>query len=339
MDNTAGMKILQDAFVANMHDDFLCDLLYRRTAGERDIMEREILPRFAQSHLNMVVAAIYIEDIFVPNRALEQAVTMIEMLRREQEESGGAFAICTDFAGLEAAYSADKLAIFLSLEGAEPIGDNLYLLDAFYSLGVRFIGPCWARRNAVADGNSVLDDPDEEKAGFTRFGKAFLARCAALGMILDVSHISDRGFSDMLAQENAKVIASHSNARAVYPSARNMPDWQIEQLRAQNTIVGLNTCGALVADRDQRDFAALLRHLDYLVEKLSEDNVCLGLDFCEKLLSFAPAQPHDGGICDIIRGYADIPVFVDAMLAHGYAEESVKKIIGGNAFRFMRSSI
>lgn len=337
--NKRAENILQDTFVANTHDDFLCEVFYKRQQGRTNVIASDYLPRFQKAHLNLVIAAIYIEDIFVPHMATHVALDMIGALYAEERESQGAFSICTSYQQIMDAQEQGKVAIMLSLEGGEPLAGDPLLLHAFCQLGVRFLGPCWSRRNALADGNSTADNPNEKNGGFSAIGREILELCAQLGIVLDVSHISDRGFCDMIDLPGGKIIASHSNARSIFAHRRNLRDDQMRSLTAKNTLIGLNGVNTLAVEDDSAlTHEILLRHADHIIEQTSEDVVCFGFDFCQDLLSFGPDTEGRRKVIDIVQGYQDVPQFVSSMLAHGYSEERVRKIAGENVLHFIKEA-
>ncbi len=334
-------RLMERSYVANMHDDFLINVLLRRKGGERGVIARDYLKRFEANHVNLVVASLFVDDMFLPNMALEHAMGMIAALYQEREESGNAFAICADAEQLKEARKENKVAIMLSLEGGEPIGGDENMLRVFRLLGVRFLGPCWSRRNLMADGSGYarVGGGKASGAGFTPFGKRVLELCGELGIILDASHIGDGGFPDMAAV-GVPLIASHSNARAVYDIERNIPDAQIRQIAEKRGLIGINSTRALVAATDAGlVFDTLLRSADHIIAQASEDVLCFGFDFCGDLISCLPTARPRPKPTDVVRGYDGIGDFIAALLAHGYSEERVQKIAGENAYRFLTQNM
>ncbi|MBQ9566314.1 MAG: dipeptidase, partial [Synergistaceae bacterium] len=197
-----------------------------------------------------------------------------------------------------------KLALFLSFEGGDPLGQDLQLLELFYELGVRLIGLTWSRRNFAADGCHFSPLEEGTPGGLTPFGVQLLKEASRLRLIVDVSHLNDVGFDDVLRLYDGPVIASHSNSRALCAVARNLTDAQIKRLADRGGVIGLNNTTAFVrpegpeliqeaAKRGGRYetlspepgnalcWAGLMDHARHIVEVAGGDHLGLGLDLCE----------------------------------------------------------
>jgi membrane dipeptidase len=203
------------------------------------------------------------------------------------------------------------------IEGGEPLAGDLGVLRMLHRLGIRMIGLTWYYRNALADGLWER----RTKGGLTRFGVDVVAEMARLGMIPDVSHLTDEGFWDLLDVTNSPVIASHSNARAVCASPRNLTDEQITALAERGGVVGLNFSsrhvkegGATVQD--------LVDHVDHIVELVGADYVGLGSDFD------GTRTPPVG-----LEDASQHPNFTRELVARGYSDAEIMKILGANHLR------
>src|SRR5690625_2063866 len=128
--------------------------------------------------------------------------------------------LCKSYDDILEAKRTGKVGILLSFEGVEPLYDDITLLRPFYELGVRFVGLTWSRRNAAADGS--IEDDTFNGGGLTPFGKQLVQEAENLGMIIDVSHLNDPGFDDVLATSKQTIIASHSNSRKITNKLRNL---------------------------------------------------------------------------------------------------------------------
>ncbi|MDD3391037.1 MAG: membrane dipeptidase, partial [Synergistaceae bacterium] len=145
-------KLHEWCFVADGHNDLLPRVLFKRAKGRTKVIEQDYLPLFREGRVNLVVSSLFIGDEYLPEMGLRRALGCISALRAEMEESPGLFSLCRNTAEIEAANERGELAILLSFEGLEPIGNDLSLLGIFHELGVRGVGIAWSRRSYAADG-------------------------------------------------------------------------------------------------------------------------------------------------------------------------------------------
>jgi len=224
----------RDALVVDAHADILCDVHVRRRAGETAVLRRRHLPRLRAGGFGAIVFAVYLTP-YLPESALRESLLIIDDLRQEIAESEDGIYPARAARDLEPDVRRGRLAALLSLEGAEPRGTDLGILRLMYDLGLRALGLTWFRRTMVADGTGE----EEAGGGLTRFGRAVVRECNRLGILVDVSHLSERGFWDVMRVAEGPVIASHSNARALCDHPRNLRDEQLRALAATGGVVGL----------------------------------------------------------------------------------------------------
>lgn len=238
-------------------------------------------------------------------------------------ERTGHLSICRSVADIRAAMAAGRIAAILHMEGAEAIGPDLDALHLWYAAGLRSLGPVWSRPTAFGHGVPFAfpSSPDTGD-GLTAAGKDLVRMCNQLKIMVDLSHLNERGFNDVAAISDAPLVATHSNAHAVTPASRNLTDRQLAMIRDSDGMVGLNyAVGFLRDDGIGGTFSGwdpVLRHLDHLIGILGEDRVGLGSDFD------GAEMPTDLG--DV----AGLPRLLDALRAHGYGEELVEKIAWRN---------
>lgn len=156
------------------------------------------MPSLIEGGVNVVIASLYIDDEFLPEMALRRALQQISALYEEIDESSGKFVLCKSFHDIEQAIKNNKLGILLSFEGVEPLYNDLSLLKIFYELGVRILGLVWSRRNFAADGCHFSAVKTGTKGGLTDFGLKLIEKADQLGMLVDVSHLNDEGFWDVI---------------------------------------------------------------------------------------------------------------------------------------------
>ena len=199
-------------------------------------------------------------------------------------ERTGTLAICRSVADIRAAMAAGKIAAILHFEGAEPIGEDLDALHLWHAAGLRSLGPVWSRPTVFGHGVPFrFPGAPDTGPGLTEAGKRLVTECNALKIMIDLSHLNEKGVDDVAALSDAPLVATHSNAHAVTPSTRNLTDRQLAMIRESDGMVGLNFATVFLrADGRKSPFEGwdpLLRHLDHLIEHLGETRVGLGSDF------------------------------------------------------------
>lgn len=327
------MKIILDA-----HFDVLMDVTRFRKQGERRVLENRYLPALKAGGVNVLICSIFIENKFLPEMGLRHALNQIAALREDVADSPECFEICTDTGQAMEAAGQGKTALFLSLEGAEPIGNDILLLRTFYDLGVRLLGLTWSRRNYVADGCEFSwDDAPLRPGGLTRFGREAVLKAQELGMVIDVSHINDAGFDDVAELVKTPFIASHSNCRELCGSARNLKDSQIKTIAERGGVIGMNCYSPFVADDiDGRTAKKLLAHIEHIGSLVGFEHVGMGLDLCDCLASVVeamPRQPHSG---DLFKNHGAAEKEFFTAIRAGYPNETADMILGGNFMRVLR---
>lgn len=322
--------------VIDGHFDLLSDVAARRKAGERRVIEREYLPELRAGGVAAVVASLFVDSAFLPELALRTALEQVAALHEEVAESPSLFALCRCGADLEQARAAGKIGFFMSFEGAEPVSGP-DILRMFYELGVRGLGLCWSRRNMAADGCAF--DGVERRGGLTELGFSLVQEAGRLGMFLDVSHLSDEGVEDLFTVPGIRVAATHSNARALCPTGRNLTDEQMRRIAAAGGVAGLNAANIIAARQDaDATEERLMEHLDHMVAVMGEDHVGFGFDFCDRFMVGCSAQDTarmPRRPFDVLPGHAAIPAFVEKLRRRGYGETRLEKLCWSNWLRML----
>lgn len=254
-----------------------------------------------------------------------QAATlgMAATLMRIERASDGAVAVCRSVADIEAAKDRGALAAVLHIEGAEAIGPDFDALHVLHAAGLRSIGPVWSRPTIFGYGAPFrFPSTPDVGPGLTDLGKAFVRECDSLKLVIDLSHLNEAGFWDVARTSSAPLIATHSNAHALTPHARNLTDAQLDAIAERGGLVGLNlaTC-FLRADgrmRAETGLDTIARHLGHLIEKLGEDHVGLGSDFDGAIV---PAEIGDA---------AGLPRMFEALKVAGFDDALLEKIAWRN---------
>jgi membrane dipeptidase len=261
--------------------------------------------------------------------ALRMAMSMTATLFRLEAESEGAIEVVRDVAALESCLAAGRLAAILHFEGAEAIDPELNALEVFYRAGLRSLGLVWSRRNAFAEGVPFrFPSSPDTGPGLTAAGKDLVRACNRLGILVDLSHLNERGFWDVAETSSAPLVATHSNAHAVTPTTRNLLDAQLDAIRDSDGIVGVNFAVQFAREDGGREsdtpIEALVRHFAHLSDRMGVDHVAFGSDF-------------DGAtIPDALGDAAGLPRLVAALRQAGFSELDLKKLATENWLRVLR---
>jgi membrane dipeptidase len=261
-----------------------------------------------------------------PADALHTTLRMFALLRRL--EAAGHLRVCLSADEIEAARREGILAAVPHIEGAEAILD-IDVLEALHALGLRSLGPVWSRPNAFATGVPFAYPSSADIGpGLTAAGRALVDACDRLRILLDVSHLNERGFWELLDRSERPVVASHSNVHAICASSRNLTDAQLDALAERDGLVGLNFATAFLrpdgASGADVPLEVMVRHLDHLVARMGEDRVGLGSDFDGATM---PAEIADA---------SGLPKLWAALQAHGWSAELIEKVAYRNWLALLR---
>lgn len=262
--------------LVDMHFDLLMDLYEKRERA--DVLRTDFLPGLQAGNIGVLATAIYLEDQYLPEMALRVALDQVSRLYAEIEPSD-CFAVCRTFAEIQTVRSNGKIALLITMEGVEPLGNDLNLLRAFYELGLRAISLTHARRNAAGDGG-VFEANGSSPGGLTNFGRQVVRACETFGIMVDLAHINPAGFDEVLALTTRPVIVSHTNARRYYDVDRNISDAQIKSVGACHGVIGVNA--VLVSPRkEEAHLDRYVDHIEHIATLIGIDGVGIGFDFFE----------------------------------------------------------
>ncbi|MCC6453583.1 MAG: dipeptidase [Caldilineaceae bacterium] len=261
--------------------------------------------------------------------ALKLTVDLAATLFRLEREGQGALKVVRNVAEMAHCLADGTFAMIFHIEGAEAIDPELNALEVLYQAGLRSLGITWSRPNIFASGVPfAFPSSPDTGPGLTDAGKALVRACNELGILIDLSHLNEKGFWDVAKLSLAPLVATHSGAHALCASARNLTDRQLDAIRDSDGIVGVNFHVGFLREDGKRDAATtplteIVRHLDYMVERMGIDHVALGSDFD------GATMPGD------LRDVAGLPKLMEALAAAGYDESSQRQIAYGNWLRVL----
>ncbi len=335
------------------HNHIMVELAMRRKRGERAVFSRRYAPAIRKGGVNVLVFHVGGDTPILTNGSdlrLWGTLWNIDMLRQEAEESADSLAICRNGREIRQAIASDKIAVLLGLEGGRPLEGqqhyhDLCILRTLHELGVRVIGLTNNGRNAIGDGLGET----RTGGGLTNFGVSVVKEMNRLGMVIDLTHISDRGFSDVLALSESPVIDSHSNARALSNFLRNRSDEQIRALASHGGVIGVCPNCAMLGPSETPTVADLVNHVDHIVQLVGIEHVAIGsdhidFDLCGIDMIWGPAPgwleglyygERDKYFLDEFENVSQFPAFREALTERGYRDSDVDQIMGGNWFRVL----
>lgn len=260
--------------------------------------------------------------------SIRSAMAQMALLWRIEAESNGRVRVVRNTAGLSGCLDAGAFAAILHLEGAEAIDPELAALDVYFRAGLRSLGPVWSRPNRFGNGVPfTFPSTPDTGPGLTENGRDLVRACNRLGVMIDLSHLTEAGFWDVAGLSDAPLVATHSNAHALSPSARNLTDRQLAAIKESDGIVGVNFHVGFLREDGRRDpdtpLDVVVRHVDYLVERLGIERVGFGSDF-------------DGATMpNSIKDASGLPNLVAALRRQGYDEPSLRKLAHENWIRVL----
>jgi membrane dipeptidase len=264
--------------------------------------------------------------------AQASALQSLGGLLRVAAESNGQVTIVRTAAEVRTAIDAGVLAMELHIEGAEPIDENLLALDVFYAAGVRSLGLVWSRPNIFGSGVPFkFPSSPDTGPGLTDAGKALVAKCNELGVIVDLSHLNEAGFWDVAKVSKHPLVATHSAVHEICASSRNLTQKQLDAIKDSDGIVGCNFHVGFLRPDGQGDgpgttVEAIANHVDALVEKLGVTRVALGSDYD------GATMPGD------LKDVEGLPLLIAELRKRGYDDDSLLKIGYKNWLRIFEAT-
>jgi membrane dipeptidase len=268
-------------------------------------------------------------DALDPRLARQQVAAQLSALRRLADRSAGQVRLAASLSDIETARRDGAFSIVLHMEGAEAIGPNLDGLDRLHAAGLRSLGLVWSRPNIFGHGVPFAHPRSPDTGlGLSPAGKQLVKACNRLGIMIDISHLNERGFWEVAALSSAPLVATHCCAHSICRSTRNLTDRQLDAIRDSDGVVGFNLSVNDVRPDANLDantpLDVVVCHLAYLVDRLGEERVALGSDF-------------DGAVIPLPIGDASgLPRLLSALRSHGFADAMVRKFALENWLRVFR---
>ena len=324
--------------IVDFHFDLLIDLYEKRDRPGG--LVSHFLSEFEAGSIDVLGVAIYVEDRYLPEMGLRVALDQVARLYAEVEQTER-FAVCKTFAEIKQARTANKIALVITMEGVEPLGDDLDLLRAFYELGLRSVGLTHARRNAAGSGG-IFKPSGSPRDGLTNFGRDVVRECERIGILIDLAHINPKGFEEIVELTSKPLIVSHTNARKFYDIERNLSDEQIRLVGQRGGVVGVNAI-LVSPDAKTSTLDRYVDHIEHIVGLIGIDGVGIGFDFCEYLFEQLPESvrtelaaklttPH---FIPDLTNHSQTRNLTRKLIERGFSDEQIEKILRGNWLRIL----
>jgi membrane dipeptidase len=327
MTESLSMDLHKRAVVVDAHVDTIQDAMgvdfYKtgkrtpRSLGERSTQGHVDIPRLLEGGVDVQIFAISAEPEYKPDRCTKRILQVLDHFYHELRENSQTLSLITRYSEIEEVVESGKVGAILSIEGGEAIEGDLAVLRVFYQLGVRAMTLTWSERNQIADG--VWES--RTQGGLTRLGVEVVKEMNRLGMIVDVSHLSETGFYDVMNICESPLIASHSNSRTICNHERNLTDEQMKIIASKGGVIGVCFAPPFV-DKNEATLSRVLDHIDYMKNVIGVDHIGIGSDF--------------DGIPDTPKGLEDVtklPELTKGLIKRGYTSDKIEKILGGNFLR------
>lgn len=325
--------------LTDLHSDLPLALLERRFDGQEGTLATDWLPKLRAGGVDLVVCAVYIDSLFLPEGALRRAVQLVDALLEEIAACGDQIELARSQSDVARINAAGKIAALLAFEGAEPLGQDLAALRLFHRLGLRMLSFAWMRRTAFGDGTWENDS----RGGLTRLGRDAVREMNRLGIIADVSHASDQTTWDVLEASSWPVIASHSNARALTNHPRNLNDEMVRTIAASGGVVGAVAVAGYVSESEP-SIARWADHIEHLIAVAGIDHVAIGCDFYEDIETmgashYIPAWSPSRGLGPLavpeMRSWEHLPGLTAELVRRGFGDAELRKIYRENFARVL----
>lgn len=320
--------------------DMHCDTIYCLLNDENKHKEVSLLNNDLSIDINKMIKGDYLLQNFAAFVCLGEdknpelrANQLIDMFYRQMDLYSDYISPITKYTDIEENRKNNKISAMLTLEEGGVVFNDLAMLRNYYRLGVRMITLTWNYENGIGypnvDGTKKNTFADIKKVntkdGLTPFGISYVKEMERLGIIIDVSHLSDAGFYDVLKYTTKPFVASHSNARSVCDVARNMSDDMILALAERKGVMGINFAGDFLKQSDTGNEKSMIedmvKHIRYIYELAGIDVIGLGSDF-------------DGISPNLeLKDASMMPMLVDALYKDGFTTEEIEKICYKNVLR------
>lgn len=318
------------------HSDILTDVTIRRQRGEHGIIAQRHLPKLAAGGVEGSLFVVWVDSPEMHGYA-QRWEQILACARDELAELiyTDAARVVRVGADIDRAREDGRFYIMLGIEGMGAAGGDPGKIEEYYDLGFCHGMLTWNEANAFAAG--AMSGSSE---GLSKAGEDVVRRMQRLGMLVDVSHLNDEGFRDVVRITSMPIVATHSNCRALCSSPRNLTDDQLLAIRSTGGVVGLNSLGAFISDDEEgRNVEGLVKHALHMIDVMGIDHVGCGFDFCGFLdeVGVPSAMGPDAHVLKGMKDSSEVQNFFYCLEREGLTPEDIEKIARGNFIRVIKN--
>lgn len=315
--------------VFDCHGDLFAHFTYKQQEGETNVFKKYHLDNFKKGNINFGVFNIWIDYEAIPCK--QRAKEIMSYGIKEVFESDEIEMI---YKYDQFDMNSDKVQFILGLEGIDYL-DNAEEIYMMYQYGARLISLTWNHNNKFA--TCIKGEVDN---GLTDEGKKAIKIMDELGIVIDISHLSDKSAREILELSKNPVIASHSNSRTVCNHPRNLPNDIIKLIAKSGGVIGMNSYVEVVGEvKEDWNIQQLVKHVDYIKNLVGIDHIALGFDFMDYLVGSPSEFITDVEFMDDLKNQSDVQLLVKELFNSGYTDEEVEKICYKNMFRVLEQII
>jgi membrane dipeptidase len=359
-------KIHFSSVVLDTHADTTQRLLYEKfDLGQRDTRGHLDIPRMREGGLNAEFFSIWMPSQITGPEAVKRSLRMIDAVREQVRRHPQDLVLATTAADVRRAHAQDRIAVLLGMEGGHMVDNDLGVLRTYAALGVRYLTLTHSLNDDWAD--SSTDKPAHN--GLTDFGREVVRELNRQGVLVDISHVSDKTFYDALETSRAPLIASHSSCRAICNTPRNMTDDMIRALAQKGGVIQINYHVGFLdqaaadsadlkeyfravgeadrqyasdPDKKYQEYRRVEQEFESRLPKVSWEKIIEHIDHAVKLAGtdhVGLGSDFDGAkMPEGMEDCSKLPRITEALLRKGYSESDIRKILGGDLLRVMEEA-
>ena len=322
--------------IFDCHSDTFTHITLKRDENEHNIFKNYHLNNFKKGNVCGSIFVIWIDPPYDNNPSL-RAEEVVNALKNEIKESKDVINVVKSYKDIGKGFAKSKVDIVIGMEGLSHIGSDIDKINYFYDeVHARHASLTWNEENELATG--VCGD---DNRGLTLAGKNAVKRLEDLNMLVDVSHLNEKSFWDLINVASKPIIASHSNAKALCDVKRNLSDRQLKSIAESGGVVGLNGFSEFVShDKNKQNLEGFVNHIDYMADLIGIDHICLGFDYCDYLesntLSSFSEDLNNPNVKNLQCASQSNNVTKE-LRKRGYLEDEIDKITHRNIFRVMEN--
>ena len=328
--------------IADCHNDLLLACQHRRERGVADPFGDDWLPGLRAGGVVFQILPIFTEEQFIGEGALRRTLEILELSREIADLHSHDVGIVETAGDLGEILADGRIALLLALEGAEPVGSSLSMLETMWRLGVRLASLTWNRRTMLADGVGETDTGGR----LTSLGVEAVAEMERLGMVVDVSHLSAHGLAHLAEVATEPFVASHSSCRALCDHPRNLSDAELRLVAGSGGFIGINATGRFVAASGVPRIEHYVDHVEHAAAIVGDEAVAIGADFIADLVEQVDPilgrqlllGPDDFIHIEEFKAPADLALLAQRLVDR-FGSVRAARIAAGNVLEFFRARL